>query len=327
VRAGAVLLGLLAALALSSGPAAAHPHGNWGSVYRSVDGGRIWEDLSRRQPVATVHDLSAARPPQVWAATGQGLLRTEDNGRTWMPVGPRAIGDVVTVVDEDPRDGSVLAGGDRGVYRAPADLSVWERVVDASAGRPLQISRDGREVTVRTTRSLLRSTDGGRTFTAAGDASRWLAGLPTEGLSGHEVLAAASAGETTVAGTADGAFASTGGGEHHPIKETDGLAVHAVHPAGGSFLLGTSRGLVRYDPARERAETMKDIPPFLAVGAIEASATRPDELYIATSVRPYPTDGPRVAESSSSGWPAAALALLAGLALAVGRRRRRRRLA
>jgi hypothetical protein len=105
--------------------------------------------------------------------------------------------------------------------------------------------------------------------------------------------------------------------------------VLAVHAARGFFLLGTSRGLLRYEPESERVEAMTDIPPFLAVGAVEASATRPDELYIATSVRPYGRAGRRVAESASIGWPAdagpaAGLAVLAALAVGVGRLRRAR---
>lgn len=283
--------GLLAGPAVS--PAFAHPHGNWGSAYRSVDGGRIWIDLNRRHPVGTVFDVSAPNPPRIWEGTDRGLLRSEDLGETWQRIGPSAMGESVRVVSEDPADGAVLAGGAGGLFRAPAGLSRWDRVLPAE---PIALTRDGDTVLVRATDGWFHSRDGGRTFTdgtsGLAPVNERLAALADRpGLAGREILAAARLGHLDVAGTTDGAYASRDGGAYRLVPGTQGLVVR-VAIAGkqrDGVLLGTSRGLLRFRPdTPDPLVPEEDIPPFLAIGAVEVPANRPDELFIATSIRPYP---------------------------------------
>jgi photosystem II stability/assembly factor-like uncharacterized protein len=291
-------LGLALLVTVDVKPAEAHPHGDYGSVYRSVDGGRIWEDLNRSYPVTTVYDLSAPHPPRVWEATSEGLLCTDNLGQEWYPVGPRAIGDVVTVVDEDPQNGSLLVGGPEGLYWTPADLSVWRRVLGMSAGKPLSIRREGQKVTVETTSATYLSENGGKTFTRSGGRLEVyerelgkVGGLPR--FRAKTVLSAASLDEFSVVGTTDGAFVSRDGGPYEVVAGTEGLDIWVVHSGPRAeqdgLLLGTSRGLLLYDPRQPgTVEPIRDIPPFLSVGELEASASRPDELFMATSIQPYP---------------------------------------
>lgn len=294
-RVAAVLVCATAVLVMA--PAAlAHPHGNWGSVYRSIDGGRIWSDLNATRPVTTVHDLSVPHPPRVWAATDDGLLRTDALGRGWTSVGPRALGDVTTVVDEDPEDGSVLVGSENGLFHAEADLATWQRVLEPTAGRPVALHRDGVAITVQTaTDGWYRSDDGGITFSPAEDAYAAIeAALPAppEGVDPALVLSTAVLAGTTVAGTTVGAFADAGDGTWEPVDGTQGLAVWSVHAGPRSdvdgLLLATGGGLLLHDPRGAGGVVpVPDIPPTLPVGVIETSAERPDELYMASSRVPY----------------------------------------
>ncbi|MPZ84411.1 MAG: hypothetical protein GEV28_30075 [Actinophytocola sp.] len=318
-----VLAGVLPA-GTSTITAAAHPHGNWGSAYRSVDGGRIWFDLNRLHPVGTVFDVSAPSPPRVWEATDRGLLRSDDLGNGWARVGPAAIGERVRVVSEDPADGSVLAGGSGGLFRAPSDLSRWDRVLPAE---PLSLTRTGGTVLVRSDRGWHHSGDGGRTF------ENGAAGLaPVGEVAGRPVLATARLDDLDVAGTADGAYAKTRGGTYRVVPGTEGLAVTVALATEDGMLLGTSRGLLRFRPGTpDPLVPEQDIPPFLAIGAVEVPADRPDELFIATSITPYPLPPavPAAARPEPGGVPGvlwiggiAVLIVVAGL---VGGRARRRR--
>jgi hypothetical protein len=324
----ALVTGLLLVLAgvLPAGPAAAgHPHGNWGSAYRSVDGGRIWFDLNRRHPVGTVFDVSAPSPPRVWEATDRGLLRSEDLGNSWTRVGPSAIGERVRVVSEDPVDGSVLAGGSGGLFRAPAGLSRWDRVLPVE---PLSLTRTGDTVLVRGERGWHHSRDGGRTFT---DGAAGL--VPVDEIAGRPVLATARLGDLFVAGTADGAYARAGDGAYEVVPGTEGLAVAVVLSTEDGVLFGTSRGLLRFRPGTpDPLVPEQDIPPFLAIGAVEVPAQRPNELFIATSITPYPPPpAVPVAEEPESGggvpgmlWIGGVGVLIVGAGLVGGLARRRR---
>lgn len=299
-RVAAVLVCAMAVLVMA--PAAlAHPHGNWGSVYRSIDGGRIWSDLNATRPVTTVHDLSAPHPPRVWAGTDEGLLRTDALGQQWTAVGPRALGDVITVVDEDPDDGSVVVGSENGLFRADADLATWQRVLEPAAGRPVALHRDGGAITVQTaTDGWYRSEDGGVTFSPTQDdyaAIEAALPAPPAGVDPALVLSTAALAGTTVAGTTVGAFADDGDGTWEPVEGTQGLAVWSVHAGPRSdvdgLLLATGGGLLLHDPRGAGGVVpVPDIPPTLPVGVIETSAERPDELYMASSRVPYLREAP-----------------------------------
>jgi hypothetical protein len=339
VRATAVTAAAPAGWALAPHAAGAppgHPHGDWGSVYRSVDGGRLWQDLNRYYPVGTVYDVSAPNPGRIWEATDRGLLRTDDMGRTWRPVGPRALGERVTLVSEHPTDGSVLVGGPDGLFRAAAGLALWQRVLPRSAGEPVSLTRDGDRVLVATAGGWQHSDDGGAGFEPGTAGLAPVGGRlvrAAEAPSGPpRVISRAVAGRVTVAGTLDGAYVSNGG-DYRLLPGTEGLAIWVALAAprlsAGSFLLGTSRGLLAFDPRRPgQVRPVEDIPPFLAVGALEVPVSRPDELFMATSVRPYPAPKLPSPTSASGGsawpWSLPAAAVVVGGAWWWRVRRRRR---
>lgn len=337
VLAAAILTGIAAA-GLPARHASAHPHGNWGSVYRSVDGGRTWDDLNRYDPVGTVYDLSAVHPPRLWEATDRGLRITDDFGNHWRPAGPAALGDVMTVVAESPDNGSVIAGGTLGVFRAPANLATWQRVLPASAGRPVSLTRSGQRVLLGTTKNWLHSDDDGRTFHPGRGGleavnGRLAPGAGSAKMAGHPILSHGAVNGYDVYGTTDGAYVKRDGATR-VVAGTESLDVWTVlagpRAEQDGLLLGTSRGLLRLDPRRpENMKPEQDIPPFLAVGRLEESTARPGELYIATSITPYPTAIVRSDHRSGLrlGLAAGAAVLLVAGALLGGLGGRRRRLA
>jgi hypothetical protein len=132
-----------------------------GKLWASTDAGRSWDRRAQLQ----VLDLAAhpASPTTVWAATGAGLERSTDGGRTFRPVSS-APG---LVAVEEPRSGLLVA------------LSADGRVLTGRGGGPwTQLGRlpAGGEATVLTAVSTQRllaadttdtvydSADGGRTW-------------------------------------------------------------------------------------------------------------------------------------------------------------------
>ena len=105
-----------------------------GGVHVSEDGGTTWTER-RKGANGDVHELHLAGPTEFVAATGFGLYRTTDAGRSW------------TRLDEGHEqryfrtafsvDGVVYAGG------ALANSSTWN---DADADPELFVSRDGETV-------------------------------------------------------------------------------------------------------------------------------------------------------------------------------------
>jgi hypothetical protein len=135
-----------------------------GSLVRSTDG-RTWEHL---EIPAEPHTLTASPDGQhVLATTQQGLFRSTDAGSSWSPVEGAPLLQVVDWTD----DGTGAVGVDpAGTVWSSADAaSTWQK--GARLGVAPQAvaatSSDGEttRVAVVTTEALLKSQDGGRTFT------------------------------------------------------------------------------------------------------------------------------------------------------------------
>ena len=94
------------------------------AIYRSVDSGHVWR---RAATVAEPNGASAfvAMDATHWLiATGDGLRRTADGGRTWSSFTPKGLpGSLITWLQfSDPRHGAALVSG--GAHTTPADLFV-----------------------------------------------------------------------------------------------------------------------------------------------------------------------------------------------------------
>ncbi|MFE9842061.1 F510_1955 family glycosylhydrolase [Streptomyces goshikiensis] len=132
-----------------------------GRVWASTDGGRSW-DKRATQPV---RDLAAhaAQPQQVWAATGQGLLRSGDGAATFEQVAdtPAAI------AVEQPEPGLVLALGTDGRVLAGGEGGPWSpRGSLPSRSKPTLLTAVSADhlLAADSADAVYESTDGGRTW-------------------------------------------------------------------------------------------------------------------------------------------------------------------
>jgi photosystem II stability/assembly factor-like uncharacterized protein len=122
-----------------------------GGVWKSIDGGRVWEPVFDAQPVASIGAIAVApsAPDTVYVGSGEstlrdsvgygnGMYKSTDAGRTWTHIGlenTQHIGKIAV----DPRDPNrlfVAAIGhlyapnpDRGVFRSTDGGRSWQKVL------------------------------------------------------------------------------------------------------------------------------------------------------------------------------------------------------
>lgn len=154
-------------------------------VYRSVDGGQTWQAASRGltdlaiNRLAISPDFKADRTIFAAGARG-GLYRSTDGGDSWVSLAdryrtePNASAALTTLVlsPNFARDGRVLIGhmsGLGGTWLSRDRGETWTKVLAESATRAAFLA-DGQTVyAVLSSNSVMRSDDGGETWTAASD--------------------------------------------------------------------------------------------------------------------------------------------------------------
>jgi photosystem II stability/assembly factor-like uncharacterized protein len=140
-----------------------------GAVRRSVDGGKTWTAIGSGLPARPIQVLaldSPAHPNGLWAGTVEGLYRSDDGGSTWSSAHPVPIRRLLV----DPtRRGTLFAVQD-GVFRSTDDGVTWRRlpVLHNALSVTVDASTAPAAVYVGTSyNSVLKTTDGGETWTAA----------------------------------------------------------------------------------------------------------------------------------------------------------------
>ncbi len=122
-----------------------------GGVWKTIDGGRIWEPLFDDQPVASIGAIAVApsAPDVIYAGTGEstprdsasygnGMYKSSDAGRTWTHIGldgTQHIGKIA--IDSKNADivfvaalGHMYASNpERGVYRSKDGGRTWQKVL------------------------------------------------------------------------------------------------------------------------------------------------------------------------------------------------------
>lgn len=178
-----------------------------GGVWKTEDAGAVWTPLFDSQPVASIGALEVAPsdPNVIYAgtgesdirsdlATGDGIYRSTDAGRTWANVGLRETRQIsrIAVSPRDPKLVFVAALGhayapnpERGVFRSKDGGQTWDKVLDRgpkAGAADLAIAADDPKVLVAAlweahrppwstyapiggpSSGLFRSTDGGDTW-------------------------------------------------------------------------------------------------------------------------------------------------------------------
>jgi photosystem II stability/assembly factor-like uncharacterized protein len=73
---------------------------NLGHVFKTIDGGQTWKDISGNLPNIPADDIAAdpRRPNTLYLATDVGVFLTRNGGATWVPLGSRLPNIVVTSI-------------------------------------------------------------------------------------------------------------------------------------------------------------------------------------------------------------------------------------
>ena len=155
--------------------------GTSGGVYKSADRARTWAKAnhglidpellsSSRALMVNSLVIDPQRPDTVYAATLNGLYKTEDGARSWARIGQALPDQMISALTLDPsRPGTLYVAGREGVFKSPDGGQTWK---DKNAGlaslnvRSLALSpEDPTTVYLGTNGSgLYRSRDGGQTW-------------------------------------------------------------------------------------------------------------------------------------------------------------------
>jgi photosystem II stability/assembly factor-like uncharacterized protein len=156
------------------------------SVYKSTDAGVSWHATGgpggvfpRGTGFGTALAVDPLAPTTVYAAIDYTILRTIDAGANWQPImhGLPVPRDAVSALAVDTqRSGTVYAGlYPGGIFKTTNGGSTWSRAVSGVSisalavdpARPTSIYAAGSDTTQPDEVRIVRSTDGGRTWTIA----------------------------------------------------------------------------------------------------------------------------------------------------------------
>jgi photosystem II stability/assembly factor-like uncharacterized protein len=150
--------------------------GLWSLVLTTGDGGRTWAPVTLPTPPGAkkadlnLYGLFATPGGELFATSERGmLLRSVDRGQSWSYVATGYPGSFWA--GAALADGTVVVGGLRGtIYRNPHGTAGWTRVESGTAASITAIQQGPAGTQLLATAidgSVLRSTDGGATFTRA----------------------------------------------------------------------------------------------------------------------------------------------------------------
>ena len=217
---------------------------HWGNMqnplvgtFASTDGGRSWNHLGWREYIRTFY-VEAGPDGTLWAACGNGVLRSRDEGQRWTITTGWEITEVLKV-DVDPSEASrIFAATAYGVFRSTSGGDAWEELQN---GLHLRRCRGPQPSRVSSSWPPRRASTGAPTEETGGIRWRWKA----EGV--RCILQHPSRDSWWYVGTEDlGIWRSTDGGSDLG-ESSDGLNHPTVYtlaadPSSDLVLAGTHGG-------------------------------------------------------------------------------------
>jgi hypothetical protein len=103
--------------------------------YISYDGGKKWEMIeSVHFTLQKVFDIYEHANGSIYFATGSGVVKTSDNGKTWVKLSNTPQG--INSVFSDSK-GDIFLASSTGLYKSTGDESVWSRITLGNLFKPV----------------------------------------------------------------------------------------------------------------------------------------------------------------------------------------------
>ena len=135
-------------------------------LYRSTDGGKVWQAISAATGGAMALAVGSGTPPSMFAATMEGITRSQDGGVNWQPV-PNASNLLGMALAIDPKTNAVYASSSTGVVRSNDNGETWMELGGPGEAVAL-IAVDPKDqahlMTVSGTGQVYSSVDAGKTW-------------------------------------------------------------------------------------------------------------------------------------------------------------------
>lgn len=136
-------------------------------LYRSTDGGKVWQAVSTATGGAMALAAGSGTPPALFAATMDGLISSSDGGANWtaLPNSSSLVGMALAV---NPKTNTIYASSSTGVVRSENAGKTWTELGnlgEAVALIDIDPQNAAHLMTVSGTGQVYASQDAGRTWT------------------------------------------------------------------------------------------------------------------------------------------------------------------
>ncbi len=136
-------------------------------LYRSTDGGQVWQAASAAMGGAMALAVGSGTPPALFAATMEGLISSSDGGASWAAL-PNASSLVGMALAVNPKTNTLYASSSTGVIRSNNAGETWTELGgpgEAVALIAIDPKNAAHLMTVSGSGQVYSSQDAGRTWT------------------------------------------------------------------------------------------------------------------------------------------------------------------